>query len=69
MIYDLTVEDSGKYHCEVSNPAVEEPISSNVATIEIKPEAETKGVYSPRDVVGNYKVRMKATFLRKPSLF
>ena len=58
VIYDLTVEDSGTYHCEVLNAAVEEPKVSNSASITIKPEAETKGAYSPREVVGNYKVRI-----------
>ena len=57
VIYDIKTTDSGKYHCEVSNPAVEVPKSSSVATIEIYPEAETKGAYPPQDVVGNYKVR------------
>ena len=57
VIYDIKTTDSGKYHCEISNPAVEVPKSSRVATIEIYPEAETKGAYPPQDVVGNYKVR------------
>lgn len=56
VIYDIKTTDSGKYRCEVSNPAVEVPKSSGVATIEIYPEAETKGAYPPQEVVGNYKV-------------
>ena len=62
VIYDLNVADSGKYHCQVSNPGSDQPKVSKFATIEIKPSAETKGDWPPQEVVGDYKVR-KNTFL------
>ena len=56
MIFDLTVADSGLYHCEVENEEAGKKSKSSTGNIQIKPEAVTVGAWEKSSVVGNYEV-------------
>ena len=56
VIYDLTVDDSGLYHCVVENEGAGIRHVSNSGNIQIKPNAVTMGVWDIVDVVGDYEV-------------
>ena len=60
VIFDLTVDDSGTYYCQVENAGAEKSYKTDSAFIEIETDAITVGEYSPQEIVTNYEVSLES---------